>query len=127
MSNSSLPIVIRLLRKNCTDKSEDDILTIYRETDDYDDESESYRVRYVDGEGNLSKKQLRHEFYLSGNELDRYLDSFFMLISSDIEPFESIQILAPGFPSVMFNVSSVYAVREYIISALSLLTDVRAY
>jgi hypothetical protein len=63
--------------------------------------------------------------YLSGNELDVYLNSLFSLVSSDTEPFESLQVLAPGFPSVLFDASHVNVVKDHLLSVLPLLTDVQ--
>ena len=120
MTQSPVPITLRLLRKNCTSKSEDDVITIFRETNDYKDDNESFKVRYVDGLADV-----KHEMYLSGDELDVYFDSLFSLMSADTEPFESLQVLAPGFPSVLFNASRVNAVKDHLLSVLPLLTDVR--
>jgi len=120
MTQSPVPITLRLLRKNCTSKSEDDVITIFRETNDYKDDNESFKVRYVDGLADV-----KHEMYLSGDELDVYFDSLFSLMSADTEPFESLQVLAPGFPSVLFNVSRVNMVKDHLLSVLPLLTDVR--
>ena len=120
MTQSPVPITLRLLRKNCTSKSEDDVITIFRETNDYKDDYQSFKLRYVDGLADV-----KHEMYLSGDELDVYFDSLFSLVSADTEPFESLQVLAPGFPSVLFNASRVNAVKDYLLSVLPLLTDVR--
>jgi len=120
MTQSPVPITLRLLRKNCTSKSEDDVITIFRETNDYKDDNESFKVRYVDGLADV-----KHEMYLSGDELDVYFDSLFSLMSADTEPFESLQVLAPGFPSVLFNASRVNMVKDHLLSVLPLLTDVR--
>lgn len=120
MTQSPVPITLRFLRKNCTSKSEDDVITIFRETNDYKDDYESFKIRYVDGTADA-----KHEMYLSGNELDVYLDSLFSLVSADTEPFESVQVLAPGFPSVLFNASRVNAVKDHLLTVLPLLTNVR--
>ena len=120
MTQSPIPITLRLIRKNCKSKSEDDVITIFRETNDYKDDYESFKVRYVDGTADV-----KHEMYLSGNELDIYLNSLFSLVSSDTEPFESLQVLAPGFPSVLFDASRIYVVKDYLLSVLPLLTDVQ--
>lgn len=120
MTQSPVPITLRLIRKNSSNKSEDDVITIFRETNDYKDDYESFKVRYVDGQASV-----KHEMYLSGNELDVYLNSLFSLVSSDTEPFESLQVLAPGFPSVLFNASHVNVVKDHLLSVLPLLTDVQ--
>ena len=119
MTQSPVPITLRLIRKNASNKSQDDVITIFRETNDYKDDYESFKLRYVDGLADV-----RHEMYLSGNELDLYFDSLFSLVSADTEPFESLQVLAPGFPSVMFNASRVNMVKDHLLSVLPLLTDV---
>ena len=120
MTQSPVPITLRLLRKNSTSKSEDDVITIFRETNDYKDDYQSFKLRYVDGLADV-----KHEMYLSGDELDVYFDSLFSLMSADTEPFESLQVLAPGFPSVLFNASRVNMVKDHLLSVLPLLTDVR--
>jgi hypothetical protein len=122
MTQSPVPITLRLLRKNCKSKSEDDVITIFRESEDYDSDFDNYRLRYLDGG---SDERVRHETYLTGNELDAYLSSLFSLVSADEEPFESIQVLAPGFPSVIFNSSRVYAVKDHLLTLLPLLTNVQ--
>jgi hypothetical protein len=119
MTQSPVPITLRLIRKNASNKSQDDVITIFRETNDYKDDYESFKLRYVDGLADV-----RHEMYLSGNELDLYFDSLFSLVSADTEPFESLQVLAPGFPSVLFNASRVNMVKDHLLSVLPLLTDV---
>jgi len=122
MTQSPVPITLRLLRKNCKNKSEDDVITIFRESEDYDSDFDNYRVRYVDGG---TDDRVRHETYLTGVELDSYLAALFSLVSADTEPFESVQVLAPGFPSVLFNASSVYAVKEHLLNLLPLPTNVQ--
>lgn len=122
MTQSPVPITLRLLRKNCKSKSEDDVITIFRESEDYDSDFDNYRLRYLDGG---SDDRVRHETYLTGVELDSYLSSLFSLVSADEEPFESIQVLAPGFPSVIFNSSRVYAVKDHLLTLLPLLTNVQ--
>lgn len=119
MTQSPIPITLRLIRKNALNKSQDDVITIFRETNDYKDECESFKLCYVDGTADI-----KHEMYLSGNELDLYLDSLFSLVSADTEPFESLQVLAPGFPSVIFNANRVNMVKDHLLSLLPLLTDV---
>jgi hypothetical protein len=116
-----VPITIRLLRKNCKNKTEDDVITIFRESDDYESNYDNYRVRYVDGG---SDNLIRHETYFTGSELDAYLASLFSLVSADNEPFESVQVLAPGFPSVLFDATRVYVVKDHLLSVLPLLTNV---
>ena len=119
MTQSPVPITLSLIRNNASNKSQDDVITIFRETNDYKDDYESFKLRYVDGLADI-----RHEMYLSGNELDLYFDSLFSLVSADTEPFESLQVLAPGFPSVLFNASRVNMVKDHLLSVLPLLTDV---
>ncbi len=43
MTQSPVPITLRLIRKNSSNKSEDDVITIFRETNDYKDD---YRSDY---------------------------------------------------------------------------------
>jgi hypothetical protein len=122
MTQSPVPITIRLLRKDCKNKSEDDVITIFRESTDYDSDYENYRLRYLDGG---SDDRVRHETYLTGDQLDSYLASLFSLVSADTEPFESVQVLAPGFPSVLFDASRVYTVKDHLLNLLPLLTNVQ--
>ena len=122
MTQSPVPITLRLLRKNCKSKLEDDVITIFRESEDYNNNFDNYRLRYQDGGGEFA---VRHETYLTGVELDSYLSSLFSLLSEDTEPFDSIQVLAPGFPSVLFHASRVYAVKDHLLTLLPLLTNVQ--
>jgi hypothetical protein len=122
MPSSPVPITLRLLRKGYTNKSEDDVITIFRESDDYDSDYENYRLRYVDGG---SDDRVRHETYLTGDQLDSYLASLFSLVSADTEPFDSVQVLAPGFPSVLFNASRINTVKDHLLNLLPLLTNVQ--
>jgi hypothetical protein len=122
MTQSPVPITLRLLRKNCKNKSEDDVITIFRESEDYDSDFDNYRLRYLDGG---SDERVRHETYLTGVELDSYLSSLFSLVSADTEPFESVQVLAPGFPSVLFDATRVNTVKDHLLNLLPLLTNVQ--
>lgn len=122
MTQSPVPITLRLIRKGCENKTEDDVISIFRESDNYNCDYDNYRLRYLDGD---SDERIRHEMYFTGNELDSYLASLFSLISADTEPFESIQVLAPGFPSVLFEACRVYAVKDHLLTLLPLLTNVQ--
>jgi hypothetical protein len=121
MSQSAVPITLRLLRKGSKNKMDDDVITIFCESDDYDNEYQNYRLRYLDGG---SEDRIRHETYLTDEQLDSYLSSLFSLIGEDTEPFQSIQVLAPGFPSVLFDADRVYTVKDHLLTLLPLLTNV---
>jgi hypothetical protein len=119
---STLPIVLRLLRFNTGAKS-DDLIKIYRE--DYEDDS--YKIVFVAKDADTHSGKTTHEsirFY-TGEELDVYLNSLFVLLTRDDDPYEKLQISAPGFPCIMLTMDQLKKsrTREEIMNVLPLLTN----
>lgn len=119
---STLPITLRLLRRNKTAEY-DDIIKIYR----VDFEDDSYKIVYEDNDAATYSGSTKHESvrYYTGDELDVYLTSLFVLLTRDDDPFERFQISAPGFPSIILRVEQLkkQRVREEILNVLPLLTN----
>ena len=119
---TSVPIVLRLLRKN-KDADCDDVIKI-RPVEDSEDE---YTIEYKCGDSENPDSPIRHTSLvsLSGEEVDTYLGSLFVLLSRDDDPFEKLQILAPGFPSIMLTMDELrkQRARQAIMDVLPLLTN----
>ena len=95
---NSTNITIHLLRQapECEDPSRDDKIAIVYSGDDV------YQLYYKDANmiGNVAHFKL-----LTGEELDSYLESLFLLLTRDKDPFRSIQLNIPCMPSLLFQVS----------------------
>jgi len=119
---STLPITLRLLRPNMTAKH-DDLIKIYR----VDFEDDCYKIIYTDSDFGGDSTKVVHESvrYLTGDEVDTYLTSLFVLLTKDDDPFDKFQIQAPGFPCILLNVEELRKarVREEILNVLPLLTN----
>jgi hypothetical protein len=119
---STLPITLRLLRPNKA-AGYDDIVKIYR----VDFEDDCYKIIYEDNDAATDSGTVKHESvrYYSGDDLDTYLSSLFTLLTRDADPFESLQIAAPGFPSILLHVGQLKkaTVRQEILNVLPLLTN----
>jgi hypothetical protein len=119
---STLPITLRLLRPNKTSRH-DDLIKIYR----VDFEDDCYKVVYVDGDAETYSNKAVHESvrFLTGDEVDTYLTSLFVLLTKDDDPFDRFQIQAPGFPCILLKVEELRKprVREEILNVLPLLTN----
>ena len=119
---STQPITLRLLRRS-KDAEYDDIIKIYR----VDFEDDSYKIVYVDNDPAPGVNSVKHESiqYYTGEELDTYLTSLFVLLTRDDDPFNKLQIQAPGFPCILLRVDQLKKprVREEILNVLPLLTN----
>ena len=58
----------------------------------------SFQCSYTDKLSNL-----RNDFVATESELLDYIDSMFVLLTNDEEPFESVQLSSPVFPSVLLS------------------------
>ena len=117
---SAIPITLRLLRKDKTAKS-DDIIKIRSYTDV---DTELYQIEYKDPQSDTQSGVVHHSSeWMSGEELDTYLDSLFTLLSRDDDPFEHFQIMAPGFPCILLKVEDLKKprVRQSIHNVLPVL------
>ena len=98
---SAIPITLRLLRKEKS-ANKDDIIKIHYYSDP---DSELYMIDYKDGDAATNSGVVRHSSeWMSGEELDMYLDSLMVLLCRDDDPFEKFQIAAPGFPCILLKV-----------------------
>lgn len=123
MSNiASLPITLRLIRKDKGPKK-DDIIKI--KSWDVDVE-EKYQIDYVDGDALTYSGTSHHSSsFLTGDQIDSYLSSLFTLLTRDQDPFESFQIMAPGFPCILLPVEELKKerVRQSILNVLPVLCN----
>lgn len=123
MSNiASLPITLRLLRKDKGAKK-DDIIKI--KSWDVDVE-EKYQIEYKDGEANTDTGVTYHSStFLTGEQVDTYMQSLFVLLTRDADPFESFQIMGPGFPCILLPIAELKKerVRQAILDLLPVLCN----
>jgi hypothetical protein len=111
MTTTHQDICIRIIRKGVKNTAkDDDVITVSR--------------TYCNGTLKMLYKD-RHnksEYLttLSESGFLRYLDTLFVLLENDVEPFESIQFSCPQYPPVMFKVYDVgrYTVQDSIKEAV---------
>jgi hypothetical protein len=118
---SAIPITLRLIRKDKT-ANKDDIIKIHTYSDV---DSVEYMIEYVDPESSTKSGTVHHSSeWMSGDEIDTYLDSLFTLLTRDDDPFDKFQIAAPGFPCILLKVEELKKarVREAIRDVLPVLT-----
>lgn len=86
---SYLPIEFRIIRSS--DKKQDDIVRISNAGD------ELFNVTYTDQNSNIKSKAtgLRHARVID------FLSITFRMLSLDEEPYENVQVILPGLPSIM--------------------------
>ena len=89
-------IQIRLTRNE--NPQEDDMICIK-----YKDEN-MYQIFFRDGYSVVDKPPT-YCTVLSGDELDIYIESLFVLLSRDRDPFKSIEFQIPCFPALQFDVA----------------------
>lgn len=87
-------IQIRLTRRNETEETDDRICIKYKDEN-------MYQIFFQDG--NMLKKTTFCTV-LSGEELDVYVESLFVLLSRDRDPFRSIEFQIPCFPALQYTV-----------------------
>lgn len=124
MSNTiaSLPVTLRLLRKDKGAKK-DDIIKIKCWDVDVD---EKYQIDYKDADSNTDTGVSYHSStFLTGEQIDAYLQSLFVLLTRDSDPFESLQIMGPGFPCILLPIQELKKerVRQSILDVLPVLCN----
>ncbi len=122
MSPNSLPITIRLLRKDKGPKKDDIIKIKYWDCD----EDEKYQIDYVDPESDSYSGVIRHSStFLTGDQVDTYMSSLFTLLTRDADPFDKFQIAAPGFPCILLPIEELKKerVRQSILDVLPVLCN----
>lgn len=123
MSNiASIPITLRLLRKDKGPKKDDIIKIKFWDIE----EDEKYQIDYIDGDADTDSGKTRHSStYLTGDQVDTYMHSLFTLLTRDGDPFESFQIAAPGFPCILLPVAELkkQSVRQAIVDVLPVLCN----
>ena len=115
MTPEAIPITFRLLRVNKSSKN-DDVIKIYG------DDVNGYRINYTTPDLERSQESL---MLMTGEEIDTYLSSLFTLLTKDSDPFEGLQVLAPGFPSIMLPIDTLKkpSVRNSLFNVLPILTN----
>ena len=117
---SNLPIKLRLLRVD-EPASKDDIITISG------NDNIGYSITYVDNFTDTKKGSTTHEtlMYMSGEEVNTYLESLISLLLSDLDPFYGLQIQAPGFPNILLPIPALRKkkTQHAIFNLLPLLTN----
>lgn len=123
MSNiTSIPITLRLLRKDKSAKKDDIIKIKFWDIE----EDEKYQIDYMDGEADTVSGVVKHSStYLTGEQVDTYMTSLFVLLTRDADPFESFQIQAPGFPCILLPIEELKKerVRQSILDLLPVLCN----
>lgn len=117
---STIPITLRLLRKD-QGANKDDIIKIHYYSDP---DCELYMIDYKDPESDTKSGVVHHSSeWMTGDELDTYVDSLMVLLCRDDEPFDKFQIQAPGFPCILLKVDELKKprVREAIHGVLPVL------
>ncbi len=117
---TNLPIKLRLLRVD-QPGSKDDIITISG------NEDLGYSITYVDNFTETKKGSITHEsiLYMSGEEVDTYLQSLLTLLTNDMDAFYGLQIQAPGFPCILLPIPALRKkkIQNAIFNLLPLLTN----
>lgn len=121
MSNiTAVPITLRLIRSN-KGPNMDDIIKIKH----WDiEEDEKYQIQYMDADSDTVNGTIHHSStYLTGEQVDAYMRSLFTLLTRDADPFASLQIQAPGFPSILLDIDELKKerVRQSILDVLPVL------
>lgn len=115
---TNIPITFRLHRVDGSPKT-DDIIKIYG------NEEDGYSIVYFEGENEGSPNKYKTLEYMTGEEVDTYLESLLILLSNDFDPFYGLEIQAPGFPRILIPIPSLRrkSVKRAIFQALPLLTN----
>lgn len=119
-SPNSLPITLRLIRKEMGPKKDDIIKIKYWDVE----EDEKYKIEYCDPDSYTGI--VRHSStFLTGEQVDTYLRSLFVLLTRDAEPFANFQISAPGFPCILLPIEELKKerVRQSILDVLPVLCN----
>lgn len=125
MTNSNVnavPITLLLIRKDQGPKK-DDIIKIKS----WDiEEEEKYQIEYTDSDANLRDGSIHHSStFLTGEQVDTYMNSLFTLLTRDAAPFDQFQISAPGFPCILLSIDELKKerVRQSILDVLPVLCN----
>jgi hypothetical protein len=119
-SVSSLPtplnrVMFRFVRKPPQHTAKkDDIITIQSSGQD------SYTITYQD----KSSKCMSRKISMSRVQVFEYLSLVFRMVNEDDDPFDSLQIIYPAMPSVLFSISRLNSnTRNLIYDGLSMTFD----
>ena len=118
---TNIPITFRLLRINNDDPASDDVIKIYGNQDD------GYSIVYTDNasankSGSITQRSL---MYMTGDEIDTYMHGLITLLLEDDDPYYGLQVLAPGFPSVLLPIPALRKkkIQRSLFNLLPLLTN----
>lgn len=119
---TAVPITLRLLRKDQGPKK-DDIIKIKS----WDiEEDEKYQIEYTDSDAQTYDGSVEHSStFLTGEQVDTYMSSLFTLLTRDAEPFDQLQITAPGFPCILLPIDELKKerLRQSILDVLPVLCN----
>jgi len=90
-------IQVRFLRRLETDPRKDDILRINRTGEN------AYRVIYTEKSGGDTVVDIMN---YTNQQLLAYLYRMLWLVGIDEDPFQSIQVFVPGYPTCLFHVGT---------------------
>lgn len=110
-------ITIRFIRKADANlpksgASRDDLVQIQRSTAGF------YEVRYKEGNGDVNQR-----FEFNDRNTFRYVRHLFGLIQWDADPFVSVQVDLPGFPSVLIDTRDLTLARERLLDSVEFFLD----
>lgn len=116
-------IQIRLTRPDEPQYKDDRISICYNKYTDL------YDLYYKDGSNCCKEKCKKTRMYhveLTGEELDTYLDSLFLLVRRDSDPFDKLQVEVPCFPVVIFDIEDLSkpAIRNSLKNLMPLVVSV---
>jgi hypothetical protein len=86
-------IQLRFIRKLHNGKLNDDVISIVRK------EADLFEIRYNDMDANVKQNSLG----LGRMDVLKHLSYSLRLLTLDEEPFESVQIIVPGMPSILIS------------------------
>lgn len=110
-------ITIRFIRKADANlpksgASRDDLVHIQRSSAGF------YEVRYKEGNGDVNER-----FEFNDRNTFRYVRNLFGLIQWDADPFVSVQVDLPGFPSVLIDTRDLTLARERLLDSVEFFLD----
>lgn len=115
---SNIPITFRLHRVDGSPK-DDDIIKISGSEED------GYSITYFEGDNDSRPNKYKTLEYVTGEEVDTYLESLLILLANDVDPFYGLEIQAPGFPRILIPIPALRrkSVKRAIFQSLPLLTN----
>lgn len=118
---TNIPITFRLIRTTNDDAKHDDIIKIYG------NENDGYSIVYTDNDPSDETTSIRHRslMYMTGDEVDTYIHGLIVLLLEDDDPFYGLQVVAPGFPSILLPIPALRKkkVQRCLHTLLPLLTN----